>query len=836
MKLYIPTCTLNFNNIFSTESISPKGYYARRGFGNKRFYAVDPNPYDSVILLYSKYPEFKIQSSDIENYPMVIEIDTDDYKKDTFVKQSEFSGTEVYSCSQTIYLNPFHVLAYFNSYMERQDVITKAKQSLENKYSDLYSNNLVVKEAEQKSLGQSFKEWIGFSSSDSFVWKADILPDLSGEPLNDEGIKRDVFMDRLKGFAFCYLIGANSSVSKEIGEMKALARSMSNTLSAIVNSPDHRPTESQDASLTKDINRFNELYRTKDPNFAYNESILDARMGKNPLSISRKDVETLLDYLGVKDYFYSKLNLRRVYDAYDLWDCVNSIAPDSYERAITNLKSAIAHCEAAEASQNSRVDLSQILQFHPDGRFEIIDKTFNQGFYSALIFSQIKGEYVKLMEEMEITDESLGFAVNGGKILKNLMGDKWDNSSVSNYINALLSHLQENSRFDLFSYNNEVMESFAAFCQKGDNIDRLKDYLIQCGFSNYKLAYGIFGATRGFASLPKTFTSTVINSDSEYFKSTYLYFYKSLFEIEIANAEFPSKTLLKSPKNISSQWDTMSQGNIPTYISDVDKPVKQDKETALADLTMSPSELMQIFSVFFTKRTKAYKELKDSGWEDNTTSQDLGTLKQELTSIVYPVLSTRTVAEDKGKINVIFAVASHIKEKNNLAIALENLGIDDKNRAKLLKIANNLSKKPRIAPTFFDSKSFTPVQDPSTVAGSKSHSFSYQLDPKVIRKPDYILTHCQDVIAFIVDKCKLSPEESKKFETDFKWIIQTHKDGGYTKKDGTFVSVSDNTNSGIIEHFNKNSRGIYAKLPDDVVDKIVDRLRKIYVGNGENKD
>ena len=38
MKLYIPTCTLNFNNILSSESISPLGFYARRGFGNKRFY------------------------------------------------------------------------------------------------------------------------------------------------------------------------------------------------------------------------------------------------------------------------------------------------------------------------------------------------------------------------------------------------------------------------------------------------------------------------------------------------------------------------------------------------------------------------------------------------------------------------------------------------------------------------------------------------------------------------------------------------------------------------------------------------------------------------------
>lgn len=48
MKLYIPTCTLNFNNILATESISPAGFYNRRGFGNKRYYKVQANDFNNV--------------------------------------------------------------------------------------------------------------------------------------------------------------------------------------------------------------------------------------------------------------------------------------------------------------------------------------------------------------------------------------------------------------------------------------------------------------------------------------------------------------------------------------------------------------------------------------------------------------------------------------------------------------------------------------------------------------------------------------------------------------------------------------------------------------------
>ena len=84
MKLFIPTCTLNFNNIFSTESISPKAHYATRGFGNRRYYSVEANSLDLAVTLYSKYPVFQVDDADLENYPMVIEIDTDDYEPNNF--------------------------------------------------------------------------------------------------------------------------------------------------------------------------------------------------------------------------------------------------------------------------------------------------------------------------------------------------------------------------------------------------------------------------------------------------------------------------------------------------------------------------------------------------------------------------------------------------------------------------------------------------------------------------------------------------------------------------------------------------------------------------------
>ncbi len=71
-KLYIPTTTLNFNNILSTESISPKSFYENRNFGYKRFEIVEPSGLENSLIAYSKIPHFEINDSELDNYTLII--------------------------------------------------------------------------------------------------------------------------------------------------------------------------------------------------------------------------------------------------------------------------------------------------------------------------------------------------------------------------------------------------------------------------------------------------------------------------------------------------------------------------------------------------------------------------------------------------------------------------------------------------------------------------------------------------------------------------------------------------------------------------------------------
>lgn len=611
MRLYIPTCTLNFNNILSSESISPLGFYARRGFGNKRFYPVCANDKEQIIMLYSKYPRFEVEENDLENYPMVIEIESDDYKDGFFEKAQDYDSVETYLCYHTINLNPFHCRIYFNSYQECQGVLSKAEQSLENKFYKLYAPNIDVKPKEKNtSFGAAKDILFTQSEKDDFIWN----PSYANCKIKNESIdvSRDVLLDRIKGFIYCYLIGANSSVSNEVGKLKALSRKLRNTLSAVVNSPDKRPTQAQYDDILNGIREFNIIYSSIDEDSIWNSNLLESKLSDNPLGLSAEEAKILLQHWGVYDNFRNKLSLHKVYDANDLRSCLKYTSPEIFTRVTDSMNSAVRRLEAKDNAQREKLAIETLLNVDENFSLQILDSSYIHSFYGKLICSQFRAEYKTVMEEKG-AEEPLAQAYNGGKILRDMLGDKWDTSQASDYVGALLNHFQENSAFNLFAIDNDVLTSFAAFCQKGDNIDRLAEYLVQTGFCNYKLAYGIYGATRGFASLPKTFTSVLINGNKEYYSSFACNVWRMLNGVEIKDAVLP-----EASTNTSVIGESQLRSKIIEKMNEVEtKVTKQqsiveavNKAIELENAVQSPKAFMYILDSFpHITKTNAYKAL-----------------------------------------------------------------------------------------------------------------------------------------------------------------------------------------------------------------------------------
>ena len=240
-KLYIPTSTLNFNNLMSSESISPASFYSKRGFGYKRFVKVDPNPLDNRIILYKDFPVFMIHDNELENYPLVIEIDSR-YVNEDVIK--EING--IYFAEETIYFNPFSTKFIFRNKEEQISTISKAAPSIETKMVSLYDKCFVIYD-KSKFLNSFNFEKIELDDS-----KNDI----------SSYISKDRKINKLKGLLFAYLIASNKSISPDIVSLEKLARDLKNTLSAIITSPDGRATYAQDEHLKTLYKSINErLYK-----------------------------------------------------------------------------------------------------------------------------------------------------------------------------------------------------------------------------------------------------------------------------------------------------------------------------------------------------------------------------------------------------------------------------------------------------------------------------------------------------------------------------------------------------------------------------------------------
>lgn len=176
-----------------------------------------------------------------------------------------------------------------------------------------------------------------------------------------------------------------------------------------------------------------------------------------------------MQYWGIFEAFCNKLHLRRVYDANDLWSCLEFASPDAFTRVTDSMNSAVRRLEAKDNAKREKFAIESLLNIDENLSLQILDSSYSHSFYRRLVCSQFMAEYKSVMDENGV-EEPLAQAYNGGMILRDMLGDKWESNSASAYIGALLNHFQENSAFDLLAIDNDVLTSFAAFCQRATTL------------------------------------------------------------------------------------------------------------------------------------------------------------------------------------------------------------------------------------------------------------------------------------------------------------------------------------------------------------------------------
>lgn len=477
MKYYIPTTTLNFNNILSSESVSPYIFFQKREFGYSRWFVIPENEQNNCIVLYDSLSYLERGDSELEDHPMVIEINTNEIFREV--------EKGIYISDKTIYLNPWNTRFIFFNEQDRKVALSLSDSSLETKMIRLYQKGFEIRFAEKP-----------YSRL-----KNEVLCEL-----NNSEIEHDRIINRLKGLMYGYYIGALLSSEKSTVEYYNTLKDLQNIFAAILSNPRREPTSEQELkvnTLTSSLLFYNPIFREIE------HLVRDRDMAIEVVKIFKKHGHPI-----------SNLNPSLFFRA---------LREDSPENnsALQWISEELKHINSI--SQINRVQLS------PEAREIVVVDNKLRFIGETVILDKVDNNlFIELINHI-LTDESINGKISSQRAeladnltgkARDVLGAEWETSPIRTFLNQLRKHI----RGDEFNqkWNNGVLSSLAAVVLKGDDWEVLLDFMKRKGMTDYRLAYAFYGVFNGFANLTRDFTDLLLNNDGAYVASVYKEFHGSI--------------------------------------------------------------------------------------------------------------------------------------------------------------------------------------------------------------------------------------------------------------------------------------------------------------------
>lgn len=552
MKLFIPTSSLNFNNIMSCESVSPFAFYMQRNFGYKTFEKVELNNFNNSLLLFEAFPYFQIPKSELVNYPMVIEVDID----------SEYEGLNklqngIWQIDRTVYLNPFSSSIYFYTSEHKKTILSRSDSSAETKLVNLYMNKIEVFQGEMQE------------------YNLNAISDLPS--LNHQELENDNQKNRIKGFAYAYLIAANNSTSKENVQIKNLFNKIINLASAIVNSVSGHGTQQQNDELKHLLQKLN----------AYQYSDV-----KEFLKTTFPD-----QFNEVWNKLYYQFGFR-IPTKYNFENYFHSLTDKTkYEAVIQDLKKLLNTLIGSSNKLGLKLEWNDIalagnrLTQYDDA---IIPKAETREMYQNLINDIFVSTDIT---ESSFSSERSRLADEITRKIKSYIGeDQWKSHDANKYLNNLRRNIAGQEAFNI-NWNTGLISAIAVFLLKGEDFEKLNDFLISTEIEDGRLAFGLYGCICGFANLSRIFTSNFYNSELEYLTRTYKKIYKQLHNIELigdlTKEEKTKPITIESKINIEERKEGYPNNDFDILIKEIESSVpefldiKQEKDRQFYKTEMS---------------------------------------------------------------------------------------------------------------------------------------------------------------------------------------------------------------------------------------------------------
>lgn len=527
MKYYIPTTSLNIDNILSTESISPYSFYAQRKFGPRNFDRIPGRQFDQALLLYSQLPYFEINDSEYEQYPIVLEFD-DDIQLEAAIVDNVHSDENltIVACYQTLYLTPWNTrILCFNR---------KAYDS----------SRLTIESSRNCKLGAKFV-WQVVSSN----YHLDKMSELVSEDCPASVVNTDFSLNAAKGATWGLIIGAHRSVSPSSAALKAISNSMRNIVSnAISNSGACAPNfyaqlldlDKQYRAIT-DV-KANELWEKECPT--------ECRLVLEKFSVLK---EAYIKFIRANNLSIAP---------------AVPIANTTKDQWITYRDRLTAYTEAYVYQNNvtfkQQYNLGDINFADDSLRFT------NAELVNYVLDLICKGAICK--EDLRINRDSVVKNILSGvsTILKSKIGEsEWAATPPERqYINAVFKNVSDFEPFNLNSLNNNELQSIAAFVLKGEDWDALVRYVEDNAMADLRYVMALWGAIEGYSSIHKKLVTPLAEPST-------VVQVLSIFGIHVNTNEFPNQPSLPLP-TISYHTQTSKSSLKPGEVAGSNSEVKEE--------------------------------------------------------------------------------------------------------------------------------------------------------------------------------------------------------------------------------------------------------------------
>ena len=563
MKLYIPTSSLNMDNLLQSECILPISHYAQRLTGYKSYEQIEElRPFNAIVLF--KYPvQFTINDVGRYNYPMLIEFDDDAQTQDFYENEIQ-DGVCV--CSHTLNLTPTNCCFYFFSEKAYKITLVNTQSNKSIKYYKNYSIVPNVNNLETK-----------------------LLPKLVSVQHCEIGVYEDWIIDKQKGVLYAYLLGDQKSVNHDLAVQLRLTQDIYNILTSLISTPSSITVFGEKLSFLLD--EYKKIDLTERNSAEQFEINLKNELG-NRFYFLKGYLIRFLKNINCWDYVFT--SLCKKWECYFIPKISELHTKDNYLRLRSDIEKRTAY--AVDVFQKT-LPSSTLNEISMNGNTISIS--------NAPLVNTVIDYIIKNKQTVEkLYANRLGFYMGVMEtivpILKEQIGEiNWENSKERAYINNLHAFINDPAiHFEINSIDNIELKSIAVFILKGQSYNDCVALCKMAEFENYRYILSLWGSLCGYMEMNKDALSDILNM------STYSLVYKKLYgknmrilshdisnsesfincsseEIEKRSCKFSKEELSFILKSVNFKEITKLVNKLESFLSVSSKPINECFEDAI---------------------------------------------------------------------------------------------------------------------------------------------------------------------------------------------------------------------------------------------------------------